>query len=82
MEVYVEPLIKAIFFILGVVVSSLFCFLFVWYYRDRYKKLKNDFDDKVDEKVDELIHLMDIEMFKNEKELVERKYKNREDEDK
>ncbi len=73
MDGYVTIVVICIAIGLGAFIGWLILALSEHYWKRKYEEIAKD----VDKKVTEVIYSMDVEMFKIEKELLERKYKNK-----
>lgn len=72
MDIATVVVVCALCIFLGATVGVLAVLTMAQYYKAKYEAIAAD----VDKKVSEVIHMMDVEQFKIEKELVEREYKN------
>lgn len=72
MDIATVIIVCALCIFLGATVGVLAVLPIAQYYKARYESIAAD----VDKKVSEVIHMMDVEQFKIERELVEREYKN------
>lgn len=73
MNVYVAVVVTCVAIGLGALIGCLILTLSERHWKRKYEEIAKD----VDKKVTEVILSMDIEMFKIEKELAERQYKNK-----
>lgn len=73
MDIYVAVVLICIAIGLGSFIGWLIYELGEHYWKHKYEEISKD----VDKKVSEVIYSMDIEMFKIEKEIIDREHKNK-----